>query len=167
MKPAVLDIRNMGEGLAALSKLGDARVPGELQAVSVVRITDGAKAHIAAAVPAKKIYVAPDPPAARSMFSKISSFPGVRAVFVSHRDDVLMCRNSYSMRGAMQRAEALARLRPEVLVDTRELFPEPEGPVTVVNCPRTKSRSRCRRLFCEAPLSEMASCFSSDVMSVS
>lgn len=110
MKPAVLDIRNMGEGLAALSKLGDARVPGELQAVSVVRITDGAKAHIAAAVPAKKIYVAPDPPAARSMFSKISSFPGVRAVFVSHRDDVLMCRNSYSMRGAMQRAEALARL---------------------------------------------------------
>ena len=110
MRLTILDIANMGEGLGSLARLGEARIPGELSAVSVVRITDGAKAHLAAAIPAKKIYVAPDPPAARSMFSKISSFPGVRAVFVSHRDDVLMCRSSYSLRGSMQRAEALGRL---------------------------------------------------------
>ena len=110
MRPTVLDIANMGEGLGSLARLGEARIPGELSAVSVVRITDGAKAHLAAAIPAKKIYVAPDPPAARSMFSKIASFPGVRAVFLSHRDDVLMCRSSYSLRGSMQRAEALGRL---------------------------------------------------------
>ena len=73
----------MGEGISCLAQLGSARLPGELSAVSVVRVTDGAKAHLAAAIPAKRIYVAPDPPAARSVFSRLSSFPGVRAVFLS------------------------------------------------------------------------------------
>lgn len=109
MTPELLDIRNMGEELACLARLDEPRLPGELSAVSVVRITDGAKAHLAASIPGKRIYVAPDPPAARSMFSKISSFPGVRAVFLSHRDDVLMCRNAYSLRGAAERGAALGR----------------------------------------------------------
>ena len=109
MTPELLDIRNMGEELACLARLDEPRLPGELSAVSVVRITDGAKAHLAVSIPGKRIYVAPDPPAARSMFSKISSFPGVRAVFLSHRDDVLMCRNAYSLRGAAERGAALGR----------------------------------------------------------
>ena len=92
MKPEMLDIRHFGEGLGDLAVLDSPRIPGRLSGVSVVRITDGAKAHLAAAVPGRKIYVAPDPPAARSMLTKISSFPGVRAVFLSHRDDVLMCK---------------------------------------------------------------------------
>ncbi len=110
MTPVMLDIRNMGEGLECLSRLGSPKLPGDLFGVAVVRITDGAKAHLAASIPAKRIYVAPDPPAARSMFTKISSFPGVRAVFLSHRDDVLMCRSGYSERGAMERAAALGKL---------------------------------------------------------
>lgn len=110
MKPEMLDIRHFGEGLGDLAVLDSPRIPGRLSGVSVVRITDGAKAHLAAAVPGRKIYVAPDPPAARSMLTKISSFPGVRAVFLSHRDDVLMCRGSFSVRGAMDRAAALGKL---------------------------------------------------------
>ena len=110
MKPDILNISHMGEGISCLAQLGSARLPGELAAVSVVRVTDGAKAHLAAAIPAKRIYVAPDPPAARSVFSRLSSFPGVRAVFLSHRDDVLMCRAAYSAKNAMERAAALGKL---------------------------------------------------------
>ena len=57
MKPDILNISHMGEGISCLAQLGSARLPGELSAVSVVRVTDGAKAHLAAAIPAKRIYV--------------------------------------------------------------------------------------------------------------
>ena len=82
MTPELLRVEGMGEGLDSFARLGSARLPRELAAVSAVGITDGAKAHLATRIPGKRIYVAPDPLAARAMLSKISSFPDVRAVFL-------------------------------------------------------------------------------------
>lgn len=110
MTPEILKIEGMGEELGCLARLGDARLPRELGAVMVARVTDGVKAHLASRIPAKLIYVAPDPPAARSMLKKLNSFPDVKAVFLPHRDDVLVCRKGYAMRNSRDRAAALAKL---------------------------------------------------------
>lgn len=110
MTPELLRVEGMGEGLDSFARLGSARLPRELAAVSAVGITDGAKAHLATRIPGKRIYVAPDPLAARAMLSKISSFPDVRAVFLPHRDDVLVCRKGYAARSSRERAAALCRL---------------------------------------------------------
>lgn len=110
MTPELLRLEGMGEGLDCFAALGSARLPNGLFSVFAVGVTDGAKAHITAKMPCKRIYVAPDPLAARSMLSKINSYPDVKAVFLPHRDDVLVCRKGYSERSARERAAALGKL---------------------------------------------------------
>ena len=110
MTPELLRIDGMGEGIGSLALSAPARPKAGPRALSVLRITDGAKAHFAARIPGKKIYVTADTLAARSMLSKISSHPDVRAVYVPHRDDVLIHRKGFSLAGSRERAAALAAL---------------------------------------------------------
>ena len=110
MTPELLRIDGMGEGIGSLALSAPARPKAGPRALSVLRITDGAKAHFAARIPGKKIYVTADTLAARSMLSKISSHPDVRAAYVPHRDDVLIHRKGFSLAGSRERAAALAAL---------------------------------------------------------
>lgn len=110
MTPELLRLEGLGEGLDCFARLGSARLPNELFSVAAVGVTDGVKAHLAACMPGRRIYVAPDPLAARAMLSKIKSYPDVKAVFLPHRDDVLVCRKGYSERSSRERAAALGRL---------------------------------------------------------
>ena len=134
MIPKRLDVRTMGEGLASLALLGERKLPdGKLSAVSVVRVTEGAKIHLASSVPARKLYVASDPPAAKSAFEKLSRYPDAKVVFLPHRDDVLVHRKGFSLRTSRERAAALAAIatgRADTLVVCADAlmqkFPAPE-----------------------------------------
>ena len=104
MIPDRLNITHMGEGLDSLALLGEKKLPArELSSVSVVRITDGAKIHLASCIPAKKLYVTADSLAAKSVYEKLSAYPDARVVYVPHRDDVLVHRKSFSLRCSRQR----------------------------------------------------------------
>lgn len=111
MIPDRLNITRMGEGLDSLALLGEKKLPArELSSVSVVRITDGAKIHLASCIPAKKLYVTADSLAAKSVYEKLSAYPDARVVYVPHRDDVLVHRKSFSLRSSRERAAALAAI---------------------------------------------------------
>ena len=129
MTPELLRIDGMGEGIGSLALSAPARPKAGPRALSVLRITDGAKAHFAARIPGKKIYVTADTLAARSMLSKISSHPDVRAVYVPHRDDVLFLvsgrdARSFASQG-QQRTVALALKMAEVTLAGEILGSQP------------------------------------------
>ena len=109
MIPERLRISGMGEGISSLCSLGT-KHGGALKSVAVVRVTDGAKIHLAWGIPAKKLYVVADPLAAKSAVAKLSSFPDSKVVFIPHRDDVLVHRKGFSSRSSRERAAALAKL---------------------------------------------------------
>ena len=95
--PRRLDIAAFGEGLPELLSFGNVRAhSGGVNSLGVVKITDGAKAHLTASVPAAKICVTADMLAAKALANRLSGYCDGRVVVLPPRDDVLVYRRGFS-----------------------------------------------------------------------
>lgn len=133
--PRRLDIAAFGEGLPELLSFGNVRAhSGGVNSLGVVKITDGAKAHLTASVPAAKICVTADMLAAKALANRLSGYCDGRVVVLPPRDDVLVYRRGFSAARSRERAAALAAFlfgEAEVLVASAEslmqLYPSPDA----------------------------------------
>lgn len=133
--PRRLDIAAFGEGLPELLSFGNVRAhSGGVNSLGVVKITDGAKAHLTASVPAAKICVTADMLAAKALANRLSGYCDGRVVVLPPRDDVLVYRRGFSAARSRERGAALAAFlfgEAEVLVASAEslmqLYPSPDA----------------------------------------
>lgn len=108
MIPEHLTLSHLGGKLAPLAGLGDKRLKdGALAAVSVLRLTEGAKAHLGYAIPAVKLYVTADALSASSIQRKIESYESGSTIYFPHRDDVLFHRGGMGNKLSRDRIIAL------------------------------------------------------------
>ena len=108
--PSVLQLKNLGEKLAKLEGIGAKRLTdGSLSAVSVLRVTDGAKAHIISALSCRRLVVAADALGAKSLASRLESW-GARVVYLPYRDDMLMSRKGFTQDNMFERLNALVAI---------------------------------------------------------
>ena len=132
--PRRLDISSFGEGLPELLSFGRLRAPsGGVNSLGVVKVTDGAKAHLIASVPAAKICVTADMLAAKALAARLSGYCDGRVAVLPPRDDVLVYRRGFSAARSRERAAALAAFlfgEADTLVVSAEslmqLCPSPE-----------------------------------------
>ncbi len=104
--PNILQLRNLGEKLALLEGVAAPKLAdGKLSAVSVVRVTEGAKAHIISAIDCRKIVVTADALGAKSMAQRLVSW-GVKARLLPYRDDMLLSRKGFTRDNVIQRMRA-------------------------------------------------------------
>ncbi len=108
MLPDCFKLKNLGAKLGVLDGVGqNGSKDSRLDAVTVMRVTDGAKAHIISQLDAKRIAVASDGLAAKSLAAKLNAYPSVKAVHFPFRDDVLLPRRNFSLDGVYERTCAL------------------------------------------------------------
>lgn len=101
--PSILQLKNLGEKLAKLEGIGAPRLPDpKLAAVSVVRVTEGAKAHIISALSCRRLVVTADALGAKSLAQRLASW-GVRVNYLPYRDDMLMARKSFTQDNILER----------------------------------------------------------------
>jgi len=100
----------MGGELASLAGMSLKKLPdGKLGAVSLLRVTDSAKAYILAALNCRCLAVASDNFAARSLERRIASW-GVKTRFIPYRDDMLISRKGASQSNMFERLVSLSAL---------------------------------------------------------
>ncbi len=110
MTPEILQLKNLGPQLARLEKIGEKRLKdGDLSAVGILRASDGAKAHIIAELPIRKLVVTADAPAADSLARRIASW-GKSVCLLPYRDETLLPRKSVSKTTVLKRVEALSKM---------------------------------------------------------
>lgn len=134
MIPDLLRLENLGDKFGKLACLGDKRLAdSKLSAISLLRLTEGAKAHLGYTIPALKLYVTADEPAAKSILRKLNSFSPDAAVYLPHRDDVLLDRGAASKGVLRDRLSSLSSFisgKVDSLVITADallqLLPKPD-----------------------------------------
>ncbi len=105
--PLSLQLSSLGEKLASLNGIGAKRLADDkLSAVSILRVCEGAKAHIISALPVRKLVVTADSLGAKSLARKIESW-GVKAAYLPYRDDVLLPRKNFSAQAVRERMNTL------------------------------------------------------------
>ncbi len=110
MTADIFQLKNIDPQLARLEGLGEKKLKdGDISAVGILRASDGAKAHIIAAIPCRKLVVTADAPAADSMLRRISSW-GIRAEALPYRDETLLPRKSVSKASMFKRVNALCAI---------------------------------------------------------
>lgn len=108
--PDCLKLNNLGEKLSHLNGLGAKRLTdGKLSAISVMRVTEGAKVHILSQLPCRRLVIASDSLAAKSLAAKLLGW-GVRAYYLPYRDDVLLPRKGFSTSNVRERIKTLAAI---------------------------------------------------------
>ncbi len=108
--PSCLKLLNLGEKLALLDGLKKKRLLDDrLSAVSVLRVSEGAKYHIISQIGCRRIFVVSDNLAAKSATRQLSSW-GLRVKFLPPRDDVLLPRKGFSTQNVRARVDALASI---------------------------------------------------------
>ncbi len=108
MIPEIFRLKNLGEQLARLEGIGQKRLKdGDLSAVGILRASDGAKAHIIAQLPIKKLIVTADAPAADSLARRVASW-GIRTAQLPFRDETLLPRKTVSRTSVFKRINALS-----------------------------------------------------------
>ena len=128
--PSYLKLANLGEKLAVLDGLKRKRLLDDrLSAVSVLRVSEGAKYHIISQLPCRRLFVVSDNLAAKSATRQLSSW-GLNVKFLPPRDDVLLPRKGFSLANLRQRINALTSIvsnEADVIVTSAEallqLFP--------------------------------------------
>lgn len=109
--PDWLKLKNLGEKLSKLELLSSKRLPdNNLSAVSLMRVTEGAKLHIISQLPLRKLVVTADSLAAKSTADKLRRYIGQGVYYLPHRDDVLLPRKSFSAAGVRGRSIALSAI---------------------------------------------------------
>lgn len=105
--PTVLQLKNLGEKLAGLEGIGARKLPDpKLAGVSVLRVTDGAKAHIISALNCRRLVVAADALGAKSLSERLASW-GARVYYLPYRDDMLLSRKGFTQDNMLLRMRAL------------------------------------------------------------
>ena len=105
--PNCLKLNSLGEKLAKLQGASMEKLPdGKLSAISVMRVCDGAKAHILAALGGRALAVAADALGAKSLARRIESW-GVKVNYLPYRDDMLLPRKGFSHANVYERMIAL------------------------------------------------------------
>ncbi|MBR2056550.1 MAG: hypothetical protein IJ978_02685, partial [Clostridia bacterium] len=108
MIPSFLRPIHLGEKFAKLDRLGDKHLAdSRLSAISVLRLSEGAKAHLGYTVPAHKLYITADPLQAKSVTKKLNSYEKGCAVYLPHRDDSLIYRGGTGKIVERERLSAL------------------------------------------------------------
>ena len=108
--PSILQLKNLGEKLAKLEGIGEKRLyDPKLSAVSVLRVTDGAKAHIISALSCRRLVVTADALGAKSLAGRLASW-GVRVSYLPYRDDMLMSRKGFTQDNMFERMNALVAI---------------------------------------------------------
>ena len=108
MIPEFLQPIHLGERLAKLSRLGDKRiVDSKLSAISILRVSEGAKAHLAYTIPATKLYITSDQLQAKAVTKKLNSYEKGCAIYLPHKDDSLFYRGGTSKIVERERLSAL------------------------------------------------------------
>ncbi|MDE6302277.1 MAG: hypothetical protein K2M36_01640, partial [Clostridia bacterium] len=108
--PSVLQLKNLGEKLAKLDGIGAPKLTdGKLAAVSVMRVTEGAKAHIIAALKCRRLVVTADALGAKSLAHRLASW-GVRVRYLPYRDDMLLSRKGFAKDNVLERMKVLAEI---------------------------------------------------------
>lgn len=105
--PSVLQLKNLGEKLAKLDGIGASRLPDpKLVAVSVLRVTEGAKAHIISALKCRRLVITADALGAKSLAHRLSSW-GASVGYLPYRDDMLLARKGFARENLIERMNAL------------------------------------------------------------
>ena len=108
MIPNYLCPIHLGDKLAKLARLGDKRiVDSKLSAISILRISEGAKAHLAYTIPGTKLYITADALQAKAVTKKLNSYEKDCAVYLPHKDDSLIYRGGTSKIVERERLSAL------------------------------------------------------------
>lgn len=97
MIPEFLRPIHLGEKLAKLDRLGDKRIAdSKLSAISILRVSEGAKAHLAFSIPATKLYITSDQLQAKAVTKRLNSYEKGCAVYLPYKDDSLFHRGGTS-----------------------------------------------------------------------
>ncbi|MBR7162429.1 MAG: transcription-repair coupling factor [Clostridia bacterium] len=108
MIPEFLKPIHLGEKLAKLDRLGDKRiVDSNLSAISILRVSEGAKAHLAYSISASKLYITSDQLQAKAVTKRLNSYEKDCAVYLPHKDDTLFYRGGTSRIVERERLSAL------------------------------------------------------------
>lgn len=108
--PTPLKLLNLGEKLAILDGLKKKRLTDDrLSAVSVLRVSEGAKYHIVSQIDCLRLFVTADNLAAKSATRQLASW-GLKVKFLPPRDDVLLPRKGFSSQNVRERVETLASI---------------------------------------------------------
>ncbi|MDD4839568.1 MAG: CarD family transcriptional regulator [Clostridia bacterium] len=94
-----------------------------LPAISILKLTDGAKQHLTSALTGTRLFVVADRLAARNAVEKLNGMKENSAVYLSERDDTLLNIKSISKASLSDRINALSKLvdgTAEIVVVTAE-----------------------------------------------
>ncbi|HKL94449.1 MAG TPA: hypothetical protein VJZ69_04120, partial [Clostridia bacterium] len=126
MKLDFLELKNIGGDFVNIENALNAPKSyfgRHLPAVSVSKLTDGAKYHITSYLNGLRLFVVPDKLAARNAVEKLNGMKQDCAVYISERDDTLLNAKNISQVSMSERLNALSRLidgKAEVAVITAE-----------------------------------------------
>ena len=108
MIPKFLQPIFLGDKFSKLARLGDKHLAdSKLSAISILRISEGAKAHLAYATQGAKLYITADQLQAKSITKKLNSYEKGCAVYLPHKDDSLIYRGGTSKIVERERLSAL------------------------------------------------------------
>ena len=108
MIPKFLQPIFLGDKFSKLARLGDKHLAdSKLSAISILRISEGAKAHLAYSTPGAKLYITADQLQAKSVTKKLNSYEKGCAVYLPHKDDSLIYRGGTSKIVERERLSAL------------------------------------------------------------
>ena len=111
MIPNFLKPIHLGDKLSKLAVLGDKHiVDSKLSAISILRVSEGAKAHLAFTIPGTKLYITSDALQAKAVTKKLNSYEKGCAVYLPHKDDSLFYRGGTSRIVERERLSALTQL---------------------------------------------------------
>lgn len=105
--PEILGIGNLGDKLAKLRGIGATKLSDpNLASVSVLRVSEGAKAHIISALDCLRLVVTADALGAKCLADRLASW-GARVYYLPYRDDMLLSRKGFTRDNMYLRMRAL------------------------------------------------------------
>ncbi len=123
-----LHLSHLGEKLASLQGMNAKRLAdNKLSAVSIMRVCEGAKAHIISHIDGLRVVVTGDSLGAKALQRKLASW-GERVVYYPYKDDVLLPRKSYSKQAVYERISALSsvlRGDADILITSADALLQP------------------------------------------
>ncbi len=123
-----LKLTNLGEKLSFLSRMGEEKLAdNRLSAVSILRASEGAKAHIISSLKGLRVVITGDSLGAKSLARKLASW-GQKVKYLPHKDDVLLPRKNYSKSNVYERMCALSSIingECDVLVTSADSLLQP------------------------------------------
>ena len=141
MIPEFLKPIHLGSKFSKLHCLGESFADSKLSAISILRISEGAKAHIAYTIGGTKLYITADGLQAKAMTKKLNSYEKGCAVYLPHKDDSLIFRGGTSK---IVERERLTALTSYLSGKNRILVVSADGLVQKFSKPQLFDKYTCR-----------------------